>query len=190
MLYTPCPWITSDEKHIFQNECLRLALTYYDRARSIDLHDFTNVLMIKTRMTALAVKTFRLLENTSVLRIWCWILRSLKNDRGQKHNSGPIAGLQSRLTHKHGWRITVEVMFPQRTRAPREPFWVIYQKQWALSDDISISIIPIMGQKTWLTDIGWTLFPQRTGDLKGAVMCDISKQWALYHSTAGGRVWS
>ena len=51
---------------IFQNKRLRLALgpTYYDRARSIDLHGLTNVPMIKTRMTALAVKTFRSLENT------------------------------------------------------------------------------------------------------------------------------
>ena len=51
---------------IFQNMGLRLALgvTYYDRARSIDLHDLTNVPMIKTRMTALAVKTFRSLEDT------------------------------------------------------------------------------------------------------------------------------
>ena len=46
--------------------CLRLALgvTYLDRMRTIDLHDLTNVPMIKTRMTALAVKTFRSLEST------------------------------------------------------------------------------------------------------------------------------
>ena len=33
------------EMQIFQNKCLRLALglTYYDRARSINLHDLTNV---------------------------------------------------------------------------------------------------------------------------------------------------
>ena len=51
---------------VAQNRCLRLALglTYYDRTRSIDLHDLTNVPMIKTRMTVLAVKTFRSLENT------------------------------------------------------------------------------------------------------------------------------
>ena len=48
-----------------------LGLTYYDRARSIDLHDLTNVPMIKTRMTALAVKTFTSLETHSALRIWC-----------------------------------------------------------------------------------------------------------------------
>ena len=55
---------------IFQNKCLRLALglTYYDRARSIDLHDLTNVPMIKNRMTALAVKTFRSLENTQCFK--------------------------------------------------------------------------------------------------------------------------
>ena len=54
------------EMQIFQNKCLRLALgvTYLDRMRTIDLHDLTNVPMIKTRMTALAVKTFRSLENT------------------------------------------------------------------------------------------------------------------------------
>ena len=48
-----------------------------------------------------------------------------------------------------------------------------------------------MRQKTRLTDIGWTselLSPQRTGALKGAVLCDIwgsdLKQWALYHYIA------
>ena len=39
-------------------------MDYYDRARSMDLHDLTNVPMIKTRMTALAVKTFISLEDT------------------------------------------------------------------------------------------------------------------------------
>ena len=38
---------------------LALGLTYRDRARSIDLHDLTNVPMIKTKMTTLLVKTFR-----------------------------------------------------------------------------------------------------------------------------------
>ena len=58
------------EMQIFQNKCLRLALgvTYLDRMRTIDLHDLTNVPMIKTRMTALAVKTFRSLENTQCLK--------------------------------------------------------------------------------------------------------------------------
>ena len=56
---------------IFQNECPRLALglSSYDRTRLIDLHALTNVSMIKTKMTTLAVKTFRSLEN-SVLGIW------------------------------------------------------------------------------------------------------------------------
>ena len=51
---------------IFQNKCLRLALgiTYHDGTRTIDLHDLTNVPMIKTRMTALAGKACRSLENT------------------------------------------------------------------------------------------------------------------------------
>ena len=51
---------------IFQNKCLRLALgiTYQDGTRTIDLHDLTNVPMIKNRNTALAVKTFRSLENS------------------------------------------------------------------------------------------------------------------------------
>ena len=55
------------EMQIFQNKCLRLALgvTYLDRMRTIDLHD---VPMIKTRMTALAVKTFRSLENTQCFK--------------------------------------------------------------------------------------------------------------------------
>ena len=55
------------EMQIFQNKCLRLALgiTYRDGMRTIDLLDFTNLTMIKTRRTALAVKTFlRSLENT------------------------------------------------------------------------------------------------------------------------------
>ena len=38
------------EMQIFQNKCMRLALgvTYRDGMRIIDLHDLTNVLMIKT----------------------------------------------------------------------------------------------------------------------------------------------
>ena len=38
--------------------------------RTMDLHDLTNVpmSMIKTRMTALAVKTFRSLENTQCFK--------------------------------------------------------------------------------------------------------------------------
>ena len=58
------------EMQIFQNKCLRLALgiTYLDRMRTIDLHDLTNIPMIKTRMTALAVKTFRSLENTQCFK--------------------------------------------------------------------------------------------------------------------------
>ena len=58
------------EMQIFQNKCLRLALgvTYLDRMRTIDLHDLTNVPMIKTRMTTLAVKTFRSLENTQCFK--------------------------------------------------------------------------------------------------------------------------
>ena len=49
---------------IFQNKCLRLALgiTYQNGTTTINLHDLTNVPMIKTRMTALAVKTFRSLD--------------------------------------------------------------------------------------------------------------------------------
>ena len=55
---------------IFQDKRLRLALgiTYHDGTRTIDLHDLTNVPMIKTRMTALAVKTFRSLENTQCFK--------------------------------------------------------------------------------------------------------------------------
>ena len=55
---------------IFQNKCLRLALgkTYRDGMRTIDLHDLTNVPMIKTRMTALAVKAFRSLEKTQCFK--------------------------------------------------------------------------------------------------------------------------
>ena len=55
------------EMQIFQNKCLRLALgvTYLDRMRTIDLHDLTNVPMIKTRMTAFR---FRSLENTQCFK--------------------------------------------------------------------------------------------------------------------------
>ena len=58
------------EMQIFQNKYLRLALgvTHLDRMRTIDLYDLTNVPMIKTRMTALAVKTFRSLENTQCFK--------------------------------------------------------------------------------------------------------------------------
>ena len=62
--------------------------------------------MIKTRMTALAVKTFRSLEDTQCfIRISCWIMRSFKNDRAQIQ-FWINCWLQSRLTHKHGWRLT------------------------------------------------------------------------------------
>ena len=55
---------------IFENKCLRLALgiTYQDGTRSIDMHDLTDVPMIKTRKTALAAKTFRSLENTQCFK--------------------------------------------------------------------------------------------------------------------------
>ena len=58
------------EMQIFQNKCLRLALgiTYRDGMRTIDLHDLANVPMTKTRITALAVKTFRSLENTQCFK--------------------------------------------------------------------------------------------------------------------------
>ena len=60
----------ADVQYYNSNKCLRLALglTYYDRARSIDLHDLTNVPMIKNGMTALAAKTFRSLENTECFK--------------------------------------------------------------------------------------------------------------------------
>ena len=58
------------EMQIFQNKRLRLVLgiAYRDGMRTIDLHDLTNAPMIKTRMTALAVKTFRSLENTQCFK--------------------------------------------------------------------------------------------------------------------------
>ena len=54
------------EMQIFKNKCLKLALgiTYHDGMRTIDLHDLTNVPMIKARMTGLAVQTFRSLKHT------------------------------------------------------------------------------------------------------------------------------
>ena len=62
--------VNSSERLPAKYKCLRLALgvTYLDRMRTIDLHDLTNVPMIKTRMTALAVKTFRSLENTQCFK--------------------------------------------------------------------------------------------------------------------------
>ena len=55
---------------IYQNKCLRLALslTCYDRTKKKDQHDPTNVPMTKTRMTSLAVKTFRSLGNTQLFK--------------------------------------------------------------------------------------------------------------------------
>ena len=45
------------------------------------------------------------LKTHSALRIWCWIMRSFKNDRAQTQ-FWTNCWLQSRLTHKHGWRLT------------------------------------------------------------------------------------
>ena len=53
--------------------------------RTIDLRDPTNVPMIKTRMTALAVKTFRSLENTQ-----CFKDLVLNHDIVQKRGSNTI----------------------------------------------------------------------------------------------------
>ena len=97
------------EMQIFQNKCLRLALgvTYLDRMRTIHLHDLTNVPMIKTRMTALAVKTFRSLENTQ-----CFKDLVLNHEIVQKRS-----GSNTHRTH--------------RTGALGAPFCVTYQKQRA-----------------------------------------------------------
>ena len=64
---------------IVQNKCLRLI--NHDGTRTIDLHDLTNVPMIKTRMTALAAKTFRSLENTQ-----CFKLLMLNHEIAQKRS--------------------------------------------------------------------------------------------------------
>ena len=45
-----------------------IGITYHDGTRTIDLYDLTNAPLIKTRMTALAVKTFRSLENTQYFK--------------------------------------------------------------------------------------------------------------------------
>ena len=60
---------------------IALGITYQDGTRSIDLFDLTNVHMIKTRMTALAVKTFRSLENTQ-----CFKELMLKHEIVQKRS--------------------------------------------------------------------------------------------------------
>ena len=45
------------------------------------------------------------LKTHSVLRIWCWIMRSIKNDQALIQ-FWINCWLQSRLTHKHGWWLT------------------------------------------------------------------------------------
>ena len=155
---------------IFQNKRLRLALgpTYYDRARSIDLHGLTNVPMIKTRMTALAVKTFRSLENTQ-----CFKDLVLNHEIVQKRSGSNtiLDELQSRLTHKQfytvdSWRITVELLFPQRTGALREPFCVTHQKQGGLYHTTAWDKNTIDGDG--LTDFGWTPVPTENRGSEGS----------------------
>ena len=75
------------------------------------------------------------LKTHSVSRIWCWIMRSFKNDQALIQ-FWINCWLKSRLTLKHGWRltvddwrITVELLFPHRTGALGAPFCVTYQKQ-------------------------------------------------------------
>ena len=105
-----------EEMQIFQNKCLRLALgiTYQDGMRTIDLHDLTNIPMIKTRTTALAVKTCRSLENTQ-----CFKDLVLNHEIVQKRSGSPFCVTYQKqwaLYHtpawdkRHSWRISVELL--------------------------------------------------------------------------------
>ena len=123
------------------------------------------------------------LKTHSVSRIWCWIMRSFKNDQALIQ-FWINCWLKSRLTLKHGWRltvddwrITVELLFPHRTGALGAPFCVTYQKQGVPYHSTAWDKNTVDGWR--LTDIGWTpelLFPQRTGALKGAVLWD-TQHW-------------
>ena len=73
---------------IFQNKCLRLALgiTYHDGTRTIDLHDLTNVPMIKTiyRQTIYHPKSLQVLY-TPCPRIWCTDNWSFNGNTSEKY---------------------------------------------------------------------------------------------------------
>ena len=71
------------------------------------------------------------LKTHSVSRIWCWIMRSFKNDQALIQ-FWINCWLQSRLTLKHGWRLTDNgwAPVPHRTGALGAPFCVTYLKQW------------------------------------------------------------
>ena len=164
---------------IFQNKCLRLALgiTYQDGTRTIDLHDLTKVPMIKIRMTALAVKTFRSLKN-SVLRNWCWTMRSFKNNQALIQ-FWINCWLQSRLTLKHGWRLMDKgwAPIPTENRGSGEPFCVT----------------PLHETKNTVDGYrlnSWTPVPTESRGSERSRIVWHMRQWALYHSTARGRVWS
>ena len=140
------------------------------------------IISLKSLWSKLGWRHWRLkhldhLKTHSVLRSWCWTMRLYKNDQAIIQLWINF-WLQSRLTLKHGWRltadgwrITVELLLPQRRGVLGEPFCLTYQKQWAFYHTTEWD-----KKQGWrLTDIGWTpelLFPQRTGALKGAVLCD------------------
>ena len=132
----------------------------------------------------------------SVLRNWCWTMILFKNDQALIQ-FWINCWLQTRLTHKHGWRKTVELLFPQRTEALGGAVLCDIPKA------VSFLLYHCMRRKTQLTDIDWApefQLPQRTGALKGDVLCDIwgrelfiialqeaesgLKQWAIYHYIA------
>ena len=116
------------------------------------------------------------------LRSWCWIMRSFKNDQ-TLIQFWINCWLQSRLTHKHGWLITVELLFPQRTGALGEPSCVTYQKQWALYHTTALDKNRVDGYRL-------SSCSHREQGLWRSRFVWHNKLWALYHSTAGGRVWS
>ena len=59
-------------------KCAHMCTTGTKGLRSIDLHDLTNVPMIKTMVTAMAVKTFRSFENTQCFKDL--MLNSIRSD--------------------------------------------------------------------------------------------------------------
>ena len=129
------------------------------------------------------------LKTQSVLRNWCRTMRSFKNDQALIQ-FWINCWLQSRQGRTHGWRLAVDgkrlSSCSHREQGPWELFCVTYKSS-------ELSIIPLPDTKN--TVDGWRisdelLFTQRTGALKGAVLCDISKQLALCHRTAGDGVWS
>ena len=70
---------------------------------------------------------------TQCFRVCCWIIRSFKNDR-VKYNSVSIADCNPdwRIDTVDGWRMSAELLFPQRAGALRRAVFCDISNQWAL----------------------------------------------------------